>query len=66
MAVWDAHRDITRHVQVGGYPGRHEPLKGEIDYPAFFARLDAEGYGGFVSGEYNPKGRTEDGLGWIA
>jgi len=65
MAVWERHGRRARHIQVGGYPGRHEPVAGEIDYPAFFARLDAEGYAGWVSGEYNPAGRTEDGLGWI-
>jgi len=66
MAVWDAHGHRARHIQVGGLPGRHEPVKGEIDYPAFFARLDAEGYAGWVSGEYNPAGRTDEGLDWIA
>lgn len=65
IAVWEAHRARVRHVQVGGTPGRHEPVKADIDYPAFFARLDAEGYKGWVSGEYNPAGRTRDGLGWI-
>lgn len=53
------------HVQVAGYPGRHEPRGGEIDYLGFFARLDATGYAGWVSGEYTPRGRTEDGLGWL-
>lgn len=65
MATWGAVRDLVAHVQVAGVPGRHEPEGGEIDYPAFFARLDAEGYAGWVSGEYRPRGRTEDGLGWI-
>lgn len=65
MAAWEAHGHRARHIQVGGVPGRHEPTKGEIDYPAFFARLDAEGYTGWVSGEYDPRGRTEAGLGWI-
>ena len=64
VAVWGKHGTLVRHVQVAGVPGRHEPAGGEIDYPAFLARLDAERYGGFVSGEYHPKGRTEDGLGW--
>lgn len=65
MAAWERHGHRARHVQVGGMPGRHEPLLGEIDYPAFFARLDAEGYKGWVSGEYHPEGRTEEGLGWL-
>jgi 2-dehydrotetronate isomerase len=64
MAVWDRHGGRARHIQVGSVPGRHEPVAGDIDYPAFFARLDAEGFAGWVSGEYNPAGRTQDGLGW--
>lgn len=65
MAVWEKHGANCRHVQVAAVEGRHEPDRGEIDYPAFFERLDADGYTGVVSGEYKPKGRTEDGLGWI-
>ena len=65
MAVWEAHGGRARHIQVGGVPGRGEPLKGEIDYPAFFARLDAEGYPGWVSGEYHPAAQTEAGLIWM-
>ncbi|MDJ0630887.1 MAG: TIM barrel protein [Rhodobacter sp.] len=64
--TWATCRHLVRHVQVGGVPGRHEPDVGEIDHAAFFALLDAEGYDAFVSGEYNPRGRTEDGLGWIS
>ena len=63
--TWSAHGHRARHIQVAGYPGRHEPTGGEIDYPAFFARLDAAGYGGWVSGEYAPRGTTAEGLGWI-
>ena len=64
MGTWGRMSPRVAHVQVAGYPGRHEPGAGDIDYKAFFARLDADGYKGWVSGEYNPKGRTEDGLGW--
>lgn len=66
MALWDRMGGRSAHVQVASAPDRHEPDAGEIDYPAFFARLDAQGYAGWVSGEYHPRGRTEDGLGWIA
>lgn len=65
MGTWDRVRTSVAHVQVAGYPGRREPMGGMIDYPAFFARLDAEGYAGWVSGEYKPADRTEDGLGWM-
>lgn len=64
--TWAKVAAHVAHVQIAGHPGRHEPGAGDIDYKAFFARLDADGYTGWVSGEYNPKGRTEDGLGWRA
>jgi len=63
--VWAKYGHLARHIQIGGFPGRHEPCDGDIDYSAFFARLDADGYADFVSGEYHPAGRTEDGLAWI-
>lgn len=64
LGTWARMAGRVAHVQVAGFPGRHEPNGGEIDTKAFFARLDADGYTGWVSGEYNPKGRTGDGLGW--
>jgi len=67
MGTWAAHGHRAAHVQVAGAEGRHEPGRdGAIDYPAFFARLDADGYRGYVSGEYIPAGRTTGaGLGWM-
>lgn len=64
VGTWAAVAPLVGHVQVAGFPGRHEPMGGEIDYPAFFERLDGDGYGGWVSGEYHPKGGTEARLGW--
>ena len=60
-------RDIARigHVQVAGVPDRHEPDEGEVAYPHLFALLDRLGYDGWVGCEYRPRGRTEDGLGWL-
>jgi hydroxypyruvate isomerase len=58
------HADRIRHVQVAGWPGRHEPDIGVLDYAAAFAALDAAGYAGFVGCEYFPVGVCEDGLGW--
>lgn len=66
MGCWRAHGPRAVHVQVAGMPGRHEPDGGDIDYLAFFAQLAADGYAGHVSGEYHPRGRTEDGLSWSA
>ncbi|KQI72264.1 hydroxypyruvate isomerase [Loktanella sp. 5RATIMAR09] len=66
LGTWDAMRDITAHVQVAQMPDRGEPDQGEIDFSAFFALLDAQGYAGWVSGEYKPRRTTEDGLAWLA
>ncbi|MEX4010685.1 2-oxo-tetronate isomerase [Neoaquamicrobium sediminum] len=54
------------HIQVAGHPGRHEPDIGEINYPFLFDHLDQIGYLGWVGAEYRPRGRTEEGLGWMS
>jgi len=56
---------VTRHVQIAGVPDRHEPDCGEVNYPYLFRLLDDLGYDGWVGCEYFPRGRTEDGLGWL-
>jgi hydroxypyruvate isomerase len=53
------------HCQLAGAPDRHEPDTGELSYPFLFDLLDELGYQGIVGCEYNPAGKTEDGLGWI-
>lgn len=59
-----AHR--VAHVQIAAAEGRHEPFGGgAIDFASLFTQLDADGYDGVISGEYFPKGRTIDGLGWL-
>ncbi|MFV0334442.1 MAG: 2-oxo-tetronate isomerase [Tropicimonas sp.] len=68
--------DITRrierlkgaygHVQIASVPDRHEPDEGELDYGHVFAAFDRVGFEGYLGCEYNPRGRTEDGLGWAA
>ncbi|MDB5411069.1 MAG: Hyi family protein [Rhodospirillales bacterium] len=54
----------TGHVQIAGNPGRHEPDRGEVNYPFLFELLDDLGYDGWVGCEYRPHGGTLDGLGW--
>jgi len=65
MGVWAAHGHLARHVQIAGLPDRHEPEAGAVDYPAFFERLDVDGYDGWVSAEYHPADGTAAGLGWL-
>lgn len=62
---FEAHADLTRHIQIAGVPERFEPDVGEINYPYLFELVDRLGYQGWVGCEYKPKGRTEDGLGWL-
>lgn len=63
--TWDRVRKLVRHVQIAGVPDRHEPEGGEIDWGAVFARIAADGYDGWIGAEYVPRGRTEEGLGWM-
>ena len=65
MAAWQRVAPLVRHVQIAGWPGRHEPSVGDIDYPAFFAALEDGGYRGWISAEYNPARHTETGLDWL-
>jgi hydroxypyruvate isomerase len=65
LSAWEKYKKLTRHIQVAGLPGRNEPGDGPIDFPTFFASLDKWGYVGYVGGEYNPAGRTKDGLAWL-
>lgn len=54
------------HVQIAAAPSRHEPDEGEINYDYIFRLFDEVGYTGYIGCEYNPRGRTEDGLAWLA
>ncbi len=65
LAAWPENRSLSRHIQIAGSPGRHDPLPSEIDYRRFFRQLDIEGYTGFVSGEYLPRHSTETSLAWM-
>jgi hydroxypyruvate isomerase len=57
--------DGIGHIQIAGVPSRHEPDDGEVNYRYLFRLLDEMGYDGWVGCEYRPRGRTEDGLGWL-
>ena len=61
-----AYLPRIRHIQIAGAPERHEPDTGELRYEYLFRLMDELGYKGYVSCEYNPAGRTEGGLGWLA
>lgn len=52
------------HIQIAAVPGRTEPSSGEIDYPWLFSYIDSLGYDGYIGAEYQPRGSTNEGLGW--
>jgi hydroxypyruvate isomerase len=56
---------LIGHVQIASIPSRNEPDGEELNYPFLFDELDRLGYSGFVGCEYNPRGKTTDGLGWF-
>ena len=67
QAVWAEYGARSVHVQIGDSPGRTEPGRGRVDFPALFAAIDGSGYEGWVSAEYKPTTkRTELSLGWMA
>jgi hydroxypyruvate isomerase len=53
------------HFQLAGVPDRGEPDLGEVNFPYLFNLVDALHYDGWIGCEYRPKGRTEEGLGWL-
>ncbi len=57
--------DGIGHIQIASVPARHEPDMGEVNYLHLFQLLDELGYTGWVGCEYYPRGKTEDGLGWM-
>jgi hydroxypyruvate isomerase len=62
----EKHRDFIGHVQIAAVPSRAEPDEGEVNLAGVLNALDAIGYRGLVGLEYKPRGRTEDGLDWLA
>lgn len=66
LDTWKRHGEWVRHIQIAGWPQRHEPRQGDIDYKGFFRAIDAAGYSGWVGAEYIPETSTEAGLRWLA
>ncbi|MCP4077316.1 MAG: TIM barrel protein [Gammaproteobacteria bacterium] len=54
------------HVQFAAVPDRGEPDSGEVNYPYLLTALDDMGWQGFVGAEYRPRGKTDEGLGWMS
>lgn len=63
---FERHRAVIGHIQFASAPHRREPDEGEIAYPAVFQAIAQSGWDRWVAAEYRPRGRTEDGLAWLA
>jgi hydroxypyruvate isomerase len=61
-AVVTDHVDRIGHVQIADAPGRGEPGTGELDVFGYLAKLEANGYRGYVGLEY--QART-GGFDWL-
>ncbi len=64
IGPYQTYAELIRHIQIAGWPDRHEPDNGELAWRETLEELDVLGYDGFVGCEYAPAGLTEDGLGW--
>jgi hydroxypyruvate isomerase len=53
------------HIQIADLPDRHQPGTGTVNWEELFETIDQSGYNGWVSLEYVPQGRTEDGFGHL-
>ncbi|MBV8565070.1 MAG: TIM barrel protein [Methylobacteriaceae bacterium] len=61
----ERHWPRIGHFQVASVPGRHEPDEGEVAYPAVLQAIAERGWKSWIGCEYNPRGGTEEGLGWM-
>lgn len=57
---------LISHIQIASVPDRHEPNKGEVNYPWLFQQLVIKNYPGWIGCEYQPENETFSGLGWLA
>ena len=65
LAALRRHADLIDHLQISGFPGRHEPDdRQDIDYPALFVEFDRFLPEIWVGCEYQPRSDTWSGLGW--
>ncbi|MEI6388075.1 MAG: TIM barrel protein [Spirochaetota bacterium] len=57
--------DIIKYYQIANPPGRHQPGKGELNFPFLIELLKELGYDDFIGLEYDPEGPSEDSFEWL-
>ena len=63
---FEALRPLVGHVQIAAVPDRGAPDHGELDYNWLLSRLADLGWSRPVGAEYQPAGKTEASLTWLA
>jgi hydroxypyruvate isomerase len=57
---------IIGHIQFASVPERAAPDRGELNYAAVFAAIQALGWDRPLGAEYKPGDDTDGTLGWMA
>lgn len=65
LARFARHIERIGHVQFASVPARNEPDRGEVDYNWLLPAMQDAGYAGSFGAEYQPRGDTQEGLGWM-
>ncbi|WP_350600913.1 TIM barrel protein [Pseudomonas sp. 65/3-MNA-CIBAN-0223] len=65
LACLDLYIPQSDHLQIAGYPGRHEPNIGNLNLPTVLDSIKAHSYAGWVGCEYQPAIGTLEGIGWL-
>lgn len=65
LATYEKYSDLIKFVQIGDAPNRTEPGGGVLDFDALFKSIEASGYDGWISADYNVIKKTEDTLRWM-
>ncbi|MGV8920708.1 MAG: TIM barrel protein [Pseudomonas sp.] len=65
LACLDRYPPQTNHIQIAGYPGRHEPDVNEWNLPRILDSIDAHSYAGWIGCEYQPVMGTLEGMTWL-
>jgi hydroxypyruvate isomerase len=65
VAALHDHLGKAAHVQIAGYPGRHEPACRQAPFSTVLDAISSAPYAGWVGCEYVPEHHTLQGLDWM-
>lgn len=65
LACLDLYLPQSDHLQIAGYPGRHEPNIGNLNLAGVLDAINANSYTSWVGCEYQPAIGTLEGMCWL-